>query len=292
LSELRPSSPVERPGSARPREAPPPEVDPPSKAELLAIERHLVALPTFEGATLEDDAELGVTFVRAPGGEPGSSYAAMPRWSVEDWPARLAAVSARMRAEARWPSLLWCEPLDRPIALHRMLTRQGWSATYGETVMWVGHASVVPHLDPRLRIEAVQARSMATHEALEAAIFGIGAAQVERRRDALGEALEAGRVRAWIVWLEDEPVAVARLSRGDGVAALQGIGVVEGRRGQGFGTLMTTIATRAGLALGDRIVWLSVSEADPAAVHVYRRLGFAPALRWMRWFATEDGSVR
>ena len=78
--------------------------------------------------------------------------------------------------------------------------------------------------------------------------------------------------------LEDEPVAVARMSQGDGVAALQGIGVVEGRRGQGFGTLMTTIATRAGMALGNRIVWLSVSESNAVARHVYARLGFRPAV--------------
>jgi len=93
LSELRPVSPIQRPESARPREAPPPEVEPPSPQELLAIERHLVVLPTFEGATVEGDAELGVTFVRGPGTEPDMSYAAMLRWSVEAWPSRLTALS-------------------------------------------------------------------------------------------------------------------------------------------------------------------------------------------------------
>lgn len=289
MSDLRPASPLQRPATARPREAAAAEVEPPSPAELIAIERHLVALPTFEGGRLAEDVAIGATFVLASGGEPDGSYAAMPRWSAQEWPSRLEAVSGRLQAEAgAWPSLLWCDPLDRPIGLDRELPRAGWSPVFGETIMWVGRASVVPHLDPRLRIEAVHARSLEAHQEVEARIFGIGASQVERRRPALAEALAAGRVRAWIVWLEDEPVAVARLSQGEGVAALQGIGVVEGRRGQGFGTLITVIATRAGLALGNRIVWLSVSEENAAARRVYGRLGFAPVLTWTRWLRTED----
>ena len=118
--------------------------------------------------------------------------------------------------------------------------------------------------------------------------FGIGADQVERRRQALGAAIEAGRLRAWVVWLDDEPVAVARLSQGDGVAGLQGIGVVDSHRGQGYGTLITTIATRAGMATGNRIVWLSVNEDNDRAVSVYRALGFQRAFGWTRWLMTED----
>jgi ribosomal protein S18 acetylase RimI-like enzyme len=158
----------------------------------------------------------------------------------------------------------------------------------GETVLWVGHASVVPHLDPLLRIEAVRPRSLSVHDRLEREVFGIGEDQALRRRSGLSAALEAGRLRAWIVWLGDEPVAVARLSQGDGVAALQGIGVVEGRRGQGFGTLITTIATRAGMAVGNRILWLSVRDDNRAALDVYARLGFAPAFSWSRWLVAEE----
>ena len=147
-----------------------------------------MALPTFEGGSLEEDEALGVTLVRGPGREPDTSYAAMPRWSVADWQPRLEAVLERMRAEGAWPSLLWCAPLDRPIGLDRELPRLGWAAVAGETILWVGHASVVPHLDPRLRIEAVQPSTLSTHAALESRIFGIGPPRVERRRDALAAA--------------------------------------------------------------------------------------------------------
>ena len=138
----------------------------------------------------------------------------------------------------------------------------------------------------------MQPRSLATHEALERSIFGIAVGHAERRRTSLLSNLESGRLRAWIVWLAEEPVAVARLLQGDGVAAILGVGVVPGRRGQGFGTLVTTVATRAGLALGNRIVWLSVAEENEAALRVYSRLGFERAFAWTRYLVTEDPRPR
>jgi GNAT superfamily N-acetyltransferase len=288
LSELRPESPVRRPATARPREDALPEVAPPSTVELEAIQEHLVTLPGEEGASVEVDDELGVIFVRGPGNGPDLTYAARPRWDSETWPASLAAVRQHILDAGGWPSLLLTDKLDRPPHLEEEVERLGWMRVTGESVMWVGHASVVPHLDPGMRIEAVQARSLDAHQALERRIFGIGADRAQRRRDALGTAIDAGRLRAWVVWLGDEPVAVARLSQGGGVAGLQGIGVVAERRGQGYGTLITTVATRAGLATGNRIVWLSVQEDDDTAVGVYTRLGFQRAFTWSRWLVTED----
>jgi ribosomal protein S18 acetylase RimI-like enzyme len=265
-----------------------PQVEPPSGDELEAIQRHVVSLPAQEGAVVEADDTLGVTFVRGFGSGPDATYAAMPRWGPDEWPDALAAVREQMQGSGVWPSLLICDRLDQPPGLEAELERRGWMAATGETVMWVGHASVVPHLDPLMRIEAVQPRSLPIHETLERDIFGIGSDQAERRRAALTEALVAGQLRAWIIWLDDEPVAVARLSQGHGTAGLQGIGVTATRRGQGYGTLVTTIATRAGMAVGNRLVWLSVHEDNEAATKVYARLGFRPAFRWTRWLANED----
>jgi ribosomal protein S18 acetylase RimI-like enzyme len=288
LSELRPDSPVRRPETVRPREGASEQVLPPSDAELEAIHRHLVTLPAQEGATVTVDEQLGVTFVRGPGSGPDLTYAAMPRWHDRDRLQALRAVRARMQDEGAWPSLLLTDRLDRPADLATELDRQGWVPAATETVMWVGSASAVPHLDPRMRIEAVGARSLEVHEGLERRIFGIAADQAERRRGALAAALRSGRLRAWIVWLDREPVAVARLAQGEGAAGLQGIGTAEDRRGHGYGTLITTIATRAGLATGNRVVWLSVREDNETAVGVYSRLGFERAFTWTRWLVTED----
>lgn len=288
MSDLRPDSPIRRPQSARPRQDAPPEVSPPTLAELEAIHRHLVRLPGQEGAIVEEDARLGVTFVRGPGSGPDLTFAAMPRWDAQTWPDALAAVRARMLDENTWPSLLLTDRLERPSGLPAELERQGWMPVASETVMVTGRAAVVPHLDPGMRIEAVRASAVETHEELERRIFGIGADQVARRRAAIARALESGMLRAWVVWLGDEPVAVARLSRDEGAAGLQGIGVVEERRGQGYGTLITTIATRTGMATGSRLVWLSVREDNEPAVRTYTSLGFERVFSWTRWLVTED----
>ena len=213
------------------------------------------------------------------------NYGALPRWTSEGWRDALERLSQAMQAQGDWPSLLLAEHLDGPLGLVDGLRRLGWQAMGRETVLWVGHASVVPHLDPSLRIEAVLPRSVADHERLERQIFGLPERESRDRAEALRGTLESGSLRAWVVRVGDEPVAVARLSQGTGVAGLYGIGVVEGRRREGLGTLITTVATRAGMALGNRVVWLSVEDDNPGARRMYERLGFLPAFSWARWMA-------
>jgi ribosomal protein S18 acetylase RimI-like enzyme len=285
MSELRPATPAQRPENARPREDAEPKIEPPGRDELEHIERHLASLPGHSGAEVTDSAELGGLLVHANGKGPGLNYAALPRWTPEGWHESLDRVVLQMRARGNWPSLLLADRLDRPLALADELTKLGWQAMARETVLWVGRASVVPHLDPSLRIEAVQPKSAADHERIERQVFGLPERESRDRVEALGQALEAGRLRAYVVRIGDEPVAVARLSQGEGVAGLYGIGVVEGRRRQGLGTLITTVATRAGMALGNRVVWLSVEDVNPGARAMYQRLGFEPAFSWARWMA-------
>ena len=101
MSELRPSSPPQRPDTARPRSAtehvhdderaaihaethgiaPPPSVAPITPEELASVQRDLVGLPVHAGAQLIDDPELGVLRVRLPGGGAVMDYAAAPRWT-------------------------------------------------------------------------------------------------------------------------------------------------------------------------------------------------------------------
>jgi ribosomal protein S18 acetylase RimI-like enzyme len=288
LSDLRPDSPIQRPDTARPRQDTPADVAPPTLEELEAIHRHLVRLPGQEGAVVDDDTELGVTFVRGPGSGPDLTYAAMPHWDADTWADALAAVRARMLDEGSWPSLLLTDRLERPVGLPAELERQGWMPVVSETVMVSGRAAAVPHLDAEMRIEAVRAAAVETHEELERRVFGFGADQAERRRNAIRAAIEAGALRAWVVWLGQEPVAVARLSQADGAAGLQGIGVIAGHRGQGYGTLITTVATRTAMATGNRLVWLSVCEDNEPAVRAYDALGFERVFSWTRWLLTED----
>jgi ribosomal protein S18 acetylase RimI-like enzyme len=300
MSELRPSSPVRRPEDARPRSAdqhehgdpaevtPPPSVAPPTLDELVRIQRHMASLPLHVGASVDHDAELGVLMVRQRGAGSAINYAAMPRWDGGTWRTSLDRLAGVMRSEGSWPSLLLADRFDRPPGLDEAMASIGWRRLLGESVLWVGHASVVPHLDPRLRFEAVQPRSVEDHEALERDIFGVDPARAEARRRELRDALTTGGLRAFVVRLDGEAIAVARVSQGVGVAGIYALGVARAWRGQGYGTLLATISTRAGMATGNRIVWLSVEDDNASARHVYDKLGFQPAFGWSRWLAPSD----
>jgi ribosomal protein S18 acetylase RimI-like enzyme len=287
MGELRPEAPTRRPDTARPRGDGEPAIEPPSVEELERIQRHLCSLAGEAGAEVRAEPALGALIVRRPGGGPEVNHVAMPRWSTEGWREALARACAALAADGAWPSLLVADRLDRPIGLAGALAAAGWRAVRAESVLWVGRAAVVPHLDPALRIEAVQPRGVTEHERLEREVFGLPEGLAEGRRAAIADAIGSGRVRAFIVRLHGEAVAVARLSQGDGVAGLYGIGVAEAHRGRGLGTLVTTVATRAGLALGNRLVWLSVEEGNERAARVYARLGFVRAFGWSRWLGPE-----
>ncbi len=285
MGELRPSTPARRPETARPRAAEEPAIEPPTPDEVDRIERQLASLPVHSGAEVTDAQDLGVVLVRSPGAGIGFNYGAIPRWTAAGRVAALDRFASYMRAEGEWPSLLVTDRLDRPIGLADALPGAGWRLAGRETVMWVGRAPVVPHLDPALRIEAVQPGAVDDHLSLEARIFGLGERDGQRRHERLAEALRGGSLRAYVVRAGREPVAVARLSLLGGACGLYGIGVAEGRRRQGLGTLITTVATRAGMALGNRIVWLSVEDGNAGARQMYERLGFAPLFGWARWLS-------
>lgn len=249
------------------------------------MERHLASLPLHAGASVREDAALGVLSIRARSPGPGLDYAAVVRWPEPEWRACLAAVERRAREDGTWPSLLLAEGLTRPLGLPADLAAAGWSELGRETVLMARRPVVVPHLDPQLRLEAATERSATEYEELERRIFGLPAWGVQARVDALTAGVHDGSLRAFLVRSHGLPVAVARLSLLGGSAGLYGIGVAAERRREGLGGFITAVAMRAALARGGSLVWLSVEEGNGAARDLYEQLGFRPAFGWSRWMA-------
>ncbi len=249
------------------------------------MERHLASLPVHAGGRVWRDEELALLMVRAepPGQAP--DLAAMVRWPAGGWRDRLAALERRARAEGTWPSLLFAEGLSRPGDLPERLAEAGWRQLPHETVLWAGRPMTVPHLDPGLRLEAATERSVVEYEALERRVFGLPASDAAGRAHGLSTGITEGTLRAFLVRSAGVPVAVARLSLLDGSAGLYGIGVAPERRREGLGGSVTAVAMRAALALGGRLVWLSVEDDNATARRLYERLGFRAAFGWSRWLA-------
>ena len=275
--------PVKRSPTARPRSHADDDVPPgPDGTELSGMERGLVRLVELAGATHTDEPALGATLLTWPGRGPAFNHAARLRWSADDWPARAAEVGERLTGLGEAPVLIVAEGLAQPANLAERLRDAGWVEIGGEVAMWTRRASAVPHLDVELRLEAVTTASADEYEAVERTVFGVSAGEADERRAAIRAALGSGAVRFYLVRSGGRAVATARLLVEDGLAVVHGLGVVEERRREGLGRYLTTIVTRAGLAMGASLVWLSVDPANSPAVALYAGLDYRPAFRWRR----------
>jgi ribosomal protein S18 acetylase RimI-like enzyme len=284
MSEGAPGSAPRRPATARPRRSNPEASEPPTIEELAAIERQLARLSEQAGAALTDDEQLGLMWVRFGRG-PALDYATGFAWTPDEARRRLPILTQRMRDAGAWPTAVVDETTDDRSGLTRVLAEAGWLRVAAERTMYTRQAAVVPHLEPDLRVEAVTPDSAAECVRLETLVFGLPAEQLPLRVERLTDSVRSGQLRGFMLRLVREPLASARLTPGDGVAAVSAVGVAPRHRRRGYGRMITAIAVRAGLATGHGLVWLSVEEGNEPAAALYRGLGFAPSFAWSRWIA-------
>ncbi|CAN5703853.1 hypothetical protein BH23CHL7_BH23CHL7_20630 [soil metagenome] len=249
------------------------------------IERQLAMLTRFSGSAWEDVASLGGLVVRLPGRGPGYNFAACLRWARDEVATRLESLSRHFSEMGEWPALVVADGLTQPLDLPDRLRALGWVELERERILTTREAPTVPHLSAALRLEAVTARTAPEVQRIEQLVFGLAERYTDARTEHLAANLETGALRAYLVRLDGEPVASARLSAESGLAAISAVGVMPEARGQGFGSLVTAVATRAGLAMGNALVWLSVDERNAPALKVYRRLGYGQSFGWSRWAA-------
>ena len=79
---------------------------------------------------------------------------------------------------------------------------------------------------------------------------------------------------AYVVRVDGEAAAVAKLTTLDGASYLSSIGTRPRFRGRGLGRVVTAAATADAVAAGARWVYLGVWEGNEPASRLYRRLGF------------------
>lgn len=279
------SEPV-RPATTRPRsDSAMPETSPPTQAELEAIERQRIDWTTLLGAEVSAAADLG-TLVRNDRPASMLNFLAVIRWPPDEFDARLRAAEELMRANAIWPALIVSDGLSQPSDIGARLRTSGWIPVASERIMFSRHPATVPHLDPGLRVEAVTPATALDCVRLETASFGLQPDAIGESAELLAASVAAGTTRAFLLRLVREPIASARLVPGSGVAGLHAVNVAARQRRRGYGRMITAVATRAGLATGHSLVWLSVYEQNRAAVDLYASLGFEPTFGWTRWVAS------
>jgi ribosomal protein S18 acetylase RimI-like enzyme len=275
--------PTQHPATARPRRDASHEAPAgPDATELAGIEWGTIRLVELAGAARRDDPDLSATLVTWPGRGPAFNHVTRLRWSAADWQGHADLAARRLRALGEVPVLDVAEGLAEPPELVAYLIDAGWRDVGGEVMLWTRRAAAVPHLDLDLRLEAITSRHVDEYEAVERAIFGVMEAERDDRRAALHATVASGLVRAYLVRIGGEPVATARLLVEAGLAVIHGLGVVEARRRTGLGRYLTTIVTRAGLAVGASFVWLAVDPTNEPATALYAGLDYRLAFQQRR----------
>lgn len=211
-------------------------------------------------------------------------------WSISDIPfplfnsvlrARLpvdqidAAIEARVAQgrSRRVPLLWWTGPATHPPDLGDYLERHGFvheSHMPGMAVVLAGLAedfSIPPGLiiqevkDPR----TLKLWSQACGEG-----FGLPEFAVEGFYD-LMTYVDRDRMRAYLGWLDGEPVATSLLVLEAGAAGIYNVTTIPAARRKGIGAAMTCLPLQEAKAAGYRLGILHSSEMG---VGVYRSLGF------------------
>lgn len=138
------------------------------------------------------------------------------------------------------------------------------------SMVLTGPSSLEGALDvPGLTVEQLAATDGIVHARVGAHAFGT---RVEVFEPAVTESiLSVPGIRAYAGYVDGKPVSTAvGVTHGDSTGIIA-VGTLAAHRGRGYAGAVTARAAADGFAAGASWVWL---QSDPAAVHVYERLGF------------------
>lgn len=95
--------------------------------------------------------------------------------------------------------------------------------------------------------------------------------------------LMGDNISAFVLYKDGEPVAASTTIYSDGVAGIYYLGTIEGHRGHGIGSYMTSVSTNAGFDMGADTVIL---QASLVGEPIYKKLGYEVITHY-RWYKIE-----
>ncbi|GAB4526851.1 MAG: hypothetical protein Kow0063_01520 [Anaerolineae bacterium] len=206
---------------------------------------------------------------------PGFNRILHARFETGDVDAKIKAALAPFKA-AGLPMLWHIGPGTRPVNLGEHLVAHGLRYVDDEPGMAIDLLALDddPRLPARLQIELVRDEETLNQwcqTIAQAFDFAEGVANALARIEASLKPGQYPARRLYLGRLARQPVAVALLFLGAGVAGLYGVGTIPGARRQGIGRAMTLVPLLEARARGYRIGTL---HASPMGQGIYRRLGF------------------
>jgi ribosomal protein S18 acetylase RimI-like enzyme len=257
---------------------------------LLFLERHETRVHALPGREIRELGDGWVLFDPMDR-EPFWNRAAGLTWPAEPaaFDARLAQTIALFGVLDRIPHV-WPRPvLNEPPDLVDRLIANGWENVGGGWLMVLTDPEPARAAVRRRRLPAGVTLERLGHErdghSREAAadvarvLAEAFAVEAERQTSLELETLamwDRPFTEAYVVRVDGEAAAVAKLTTLEGASYLSSIGTRPAYRGRGLGRLVTAAAAADAADAGSRWTYLGVWEGNDPAVRMYRRLGFEP----------------
>lgn len=181
------------------------------------------------------------------------------------WEAMAAVLFARAREKAAKRILFICDPKDEPVA--RLLRAKGLKPTFSEYRMTWDAARFAP-----VRIHDISLRPAARADeryllALDEGAFGGGESRMA----------PCDLANTRVILQSGRPAGKVRVEEAGGFCGIYGLVVECGLRGRGVGGQAMSLLLKDLAARGAQTVYLEVDSQNPAALHLYQKLGFQTA---------------
>lgn len=160
------------------------------------------------------------------------------------------------------------QPQDADI--DAMLEEAGWEPDYIESAMWLQHKPEAAKAPPHGSIKEVRDGKGAA-DFTKAVVAAFGEPGIAEAIITGPRSLIAPHIRAFVGYLDKEPVATAITMAHATAAGVFWVGTAQKARRHGFGEAMTRTAARAGFDLGARFAWLGSTRMG---VPIYHQIGF------------------
>lgn len=159
-------------------------------------------------------------------------------------------------------------PFDEDIS--ELLAEAGCEPEYVESAMWLQRKP-----DPAKKLKDAGIREVkdtaGASDFGRAASLAFGESGIADGVVTSGRSVIAPHIRAFVGYLDDEPVATAMVLLHAGAAGVFWAGTVEEARHHGFGEAMVRTAASAGFDMGARFVWIGATRLG---MPIYHKVGF------------------
>jgi|GEM_PF-3442876 len=181
---------------------------------------------------------------------------------LTDWNEMAAVLKDCAKQKNKQSVLFICDPKD--MLIKEKLESLGLAPAFSEYRMTFNREAFLP-----AGISGISLRQAAEADAgyikgLDMGAFG----------DGEGDVPPWDIVRTKIILRQGEPAGKLRLSEADGMHGIYGVVVDSRLRGKGIGYQALTLLLRELTADGASNIYLEVDSQNPAAFHLYKKLGF------------------